>query len=204
MSGSLLNQSLIPYLIPRILLDKRDDLIALRSQPTPSAAAAVQQARPHSSTPPHELDTRIRSLTQSLVHKQTALEAATADRNALRIQLETVERQFRDALQSNAAQSQAPRRHASFASASTRISVNDTDDAKSTTSTRLPLPLWPETPFDTRVSRRMKRAYSSLDAVGVHVGDLLRRYPLLRMLVIFYVVLLHLWVMVVLCTSAPN
>lgn len=79
------------------------------------------------------------------------------------------------------------------------INMNDTDDAKS----QLPN-FMQENPFDTRVARRMKRAYSSLDAAGVRMGILLRRYPLMRTLVIIYVTFLHLWVMFVLCSSTPT
>lgn len=61
-----------------------------------------------------------------------------------------------------------------------------------------------ETPFDNKVARRVKRAYSSLDSLGVRLGVFLRRYPLIRILVIFYVGILHLWVLIVLLSSTPN
>lgn len=61
--------------------------------------------------------------------------------------------------------------------------VNDTDDAKA----QVPNFLL-ETPFDTGVARRVKRAYSSLDAVSVRTGVFLRRYPLARILVLVYMV----------------
>lgn len=60
-----------------------------------------------------------------------------------------------------------------------------------------------ENPFDSRVSRRVKRAYSSLDSIGVRLGVFMRRYPLVRILVIVYVAVLHLWVMFVLLSSTP-
>ena len=62
-------------------------------------------------------------------------------------------------------------------------SVNDTDDAKSQVPTFLI-----ETPFDTGVTRRVKRAYSSLDAISIRTGVFLRRYPLARILVLIYMV----------------
>lgn len=61
--------------------------------------------------------------------------------------------------------------------------INDTDDAKAQVPTFLM-----ETPFDTSVTRRVKRAYSSLDAISVRTGVFLRRYPLARILVLFYMV----------------
>lgn len=141
-----------------------------------------------SSNSSRDLEKRLQSLTQSLVQKQTSLESVTADRNALRFQLEKIEQEHRQTI-SQLRQQQRP----------IDINPNDTDDAKA----RLPV-FMQATPFDTNVSRRVKQVYSSLDSVGVRMGVFLRRYPLIRILTVFYVVLLHLWVMVVLCTSAPN
>lgn len=133
-------------------------------------------------------DDRIYSLTQSLVQKQNTLETITADRNAIRLQLEKLEYQHRETMQLLRKQ-HLPQ----------IINMNDTDDAKS----QLPN-FMQENPFDTHVARRVKRAYSSLDAAGVRMGVLLRRYPLIRTLVIVYVTILHLWVMFVLLSSTPN
>lgn len=45
-----------------------------------------------------------------------------------------------------------------------------------------------ENAFDTSVARRVKRAYTSLDAFGLRTGMYLRRYPLLRTILFLYVV----------------
>lgn len=141
-----------------------------------------------SSTTVNSTDDRVYSLTQSLVQKQNALESLTAERNAIRLQLEKLEMQHRETMQL-LRQQRLPQ----------IINVNDTDDAKSL------LPnFMQENPFDTRVARRMKRAYSSLDAAGVRLGVFLRRYPVVRTMVIVYVAILHLWVMFVLLSSTPN
>lgn len=65
--------------------------------------------------------------------------------------------------------------------------MNDTDDAKAQVPTFLM-----ETPFDTSVTRRVKRAYSSLDAISIRTGVFLRRYPLARILVLIYMVSTHI------------
>lgn len=132
-------------------------------------------------------DDRIYSLTQSLVQKQNSLETITAERNATRIQLEKLENQHRETMQLL--------RHQRIPQI---INVNDTDDAKSQVPNFMR-----ENPFDTRVARRMKRAYSTLDAAGVRLGVFLRRYPLVRTMTIVYVAVLHLWVMFVLLSSTP-
>lgn len=113
----------------------------------------------------------------------------TAERNAIRIQLEKLENQHRETIQMLRHQNRLPQ----------IVNINDTDDAKS----RVPN-FMQENPFDTRVARRMKRAYSSLDSAGIRLGVFMRRYPLIRTLVIVYVAVLHLWVMFVLLSSTPN
>lgn len=133
-------------------------------------------------------DDRIHALTQSLVQKQNSLENMTAERNAMRIQLEKLEHQHQETIRLLRQQRTAQ-----------IINMNDTDDAKSL------LPnFMRENPFDTRVARRMKRAYSSVDKAGVRLGVFLRRYPLIRILFIAYVAFLHFWVMFVLLSSTPN
>jgi hypothetical protein len=45
-----------------------------------------------------------------------------------------------------------------------------------------------ETPFDTRVTKSVKRAYSAVDKLSMRIGDTLRRYPAARIFVIAYMV----------------
>lgn len=135
-------------------------------------------------------DDRINSLTQSLVQKQNALESLTAERNAIRIQLEKLELLQRSRVSNVQQEHHRPARI---------INVNDTDDDKS----QLPNFMM-ENPFDTRVARRVKRAYSSLDGVGIRLGIFMRRYPLMRVFIIIYIAILHLWVMLVLLSSTPT
>ncbi|KAL0118860.1 hypothetical protein PUN28_009472 [Cardiocondyla obscurior] len=134
----------------------------------------------------NEMDSRIATLTQTLVLKQQALECLTTERNALRLQLEKIEHEYRNAAGSL-------RRNISY------NNINDTDDAKAQVPTFLM-----ETPFDTSVTRRVKRAYSSLDAISIRTGVFLRRYPLARILVLTYMALLQLWVLIVLLSQSPE
>ncbi|XP_029178030.1 golgin-84 isoform X1 [Nylanderia fulva] len=136
--------------------------------------------------PNNEMDSRITSLTQTLVIKQQALECLTTERNALRLQLEKIEHEYRNAAGNL-------RRNISY------NNMNDTDDAKAQVPTFLM-----ETPFDTSVTRRVKRAYSSLDAISIRTGVFLRRYPLARILVLIYMGLLQLWVLIVLLSQSPE
>ncbi|KAK7865036.1 hypothetical protein R5R35_000051 [Gryllus longicercus] len=131
----------------------------------------TQLAQRPTSPTDDELESRLHTLTQTLVHKQNTLETVTTEKNALRLQLEKMERKNEEMM------TLLQQRQAGV------INVNDTDDG---------------------MTRRVKRAYSSLDAVSIRTGVFLRRYPLARILVLCYMVLLHLWVMLVLFTYTPQ
>lgn len=171
-----------------------------------------------------DLELRLNSLTQSLVQKQTTLESTTAERNALRLQLEKLDVSKANHFflkTSNSTTSQTQYRSTVTQIRQQRVpylSLNETDDGelhsvwspqKTMTNTsnfpaKSQVPnFMVENPFDSRVSRRVKRAYSSLDSIGVRLGVFMRRYPLVRILVIVYVAVLHLWVMFVLLSSTP-
>ncbi|KAK0096657.1 hypothetical protein PV326_004797 [Microctonus aethiopoides] len=135
------------------------------------------------STPSSAVESRLSTLTQTLVTKQNELEHLTTEKNALRLQLEKIEHEYRKLL----GNSRKP------------YNVNDTDDVKAQMPTFLI-----ETPFDTGVTRRVKRAYSSLDAISVRIGRFLRSYPLARIFVIFYIGLLQFWVLIVLLFQSPD
>ncbi|XP_017876864.1 golgin-84 isoform X2 [Ceratina calcarata] len=166
----------------------KDELIRQRNsytsqlQKCESEIAKLRMQLSAISTPSSEIESRLASLTQTLVSKQQAVENLTTERNALRLQLEKIEHEFRNS-----------RRTILY------NSMNDTDDAKAQVPTFLI-----ETPFDTGVTRRVKRAYSSLDAISIRTGVFLRRYPLARILVLIYMALLQFWVLIVLLSQSPD
>lgn len=170
----------------------KDELINQRNQfslQLQKQKSEISRLKLHLSTsamPNSEMDSRIASLTQTLVIKQQALECLTTERNALRLQLEKIEHEYRNAAGNL-------RRNISY------NNINDTDDAKAQVPT-----FFMETPFDTSVTRRVKRAYSSLDAISIRTGVFLRRYPLARILVLIYMGLLQFWVLVVLLSQSPE
>nr|XP_012147678.1 PREDICTED: golgin-84 [Megachile rotundata] len=166
----------------------KDELIRQRNsytsqlQKNNSEISRLRMQLSASSTPSSEVESRLASLTKTLVSKQQALESLTTERNALRLQLEKIEHELRNS-----------RRNILY------NNLNDTDDAKAQVPTFLM-----ETPFDTGVTRRVKRAYSSLDAISIRTGVFLRRYPLARILVLIYMALLQFWVLVVLLSQSPE
>ncbi|CAO1394160.1 unnamed protein product [Diamesa hyperborea] len=136
-----------------------------------------------------DIENRLQSMTQSLIMKQDSLETVTAERNSMKLHLEKLSHQHEELL----LQTRRQRPHI------INLSSNDTDDVKS----QVP-GFMKENPFDTRISRKVKRAYSSLDSVGVRLGVFLRRYPLARIIAICYVALLHFFVILVLFSSTPS
>ncbi|XP_017046989.1 golgin-84 [Drosophila ficusphila] len=139
----------------------------------------------------NDYETRLKALTQSLVERQTLLERVTSERNALRLQHEKAQTQLQQNMHMVQIESQrgSSRNHL----------LNSTDDVKA----QFPMLMHPS-PFDNRVARRFKRALRQADSMGIRVGTFLRRYPMMRVSVIVYVALLHLWVMFVLLSTTPN
>jgi len=119
-------------------------------------------------------------LKKAVASKQAELTQALAEKKSLAIRIENLETKLKK--ETNIV-----------------INVNDTDDAKA----KVPHFML-ENAFDTSVARRVKRAYTSLDSFGLRTGMYLRRYPLLRTILFVYVVILHLWVMLILFSYTPE
>ena len=71
-------------------------------------------------------------------------------------------------------------------------------------SLRYRIPLLRETPYDPDIAKKVKRAANELDKLGIRLGIFLKRYPAVRLGVIFYAILLHLWTLIVLFTYTPE
>ncbi|KAB0801227.1 hypothetical protein PPYR_05581 [Photinus pyralis] len=132
-----------------------------------------------------EVEERIQSLTQTLMSKQSSLETVMSERNALRLQLQKLENEYQRS------QSQRTVVRSSH--------LTDADEGKT------PVPQFFQlSPFDIGVTRKVKRAYSTLDAISIRVGVFLRRYPIARLFVFCYIVMLHIWVLFILFTYIPS
>ncbi|XP_046561935.1 golgin subfamily A member 5-like isoform X1 [Haliotis rubra] len=142
-----------------------------------------------SSSSEGELESRVRALTDSLIQKQTMLEALSTEKNSLVLQLERMEQQYRDIQEC-------------VRSTPAVVNANDDEEGKIVRQ-RLP-GFMREGPADHEMTKRMKRAANVIDKFSVRLGIFLRRYPIARVFVIVYMVLLHLWVMIVLLTYQPE
>uniref|UniRef100_A0A1I8I8Q6 Golgin-84 n=1 Tax=Macrostomum lignano TaxID=282301 RepID=A0A1I8I8Q6_9PLAT len=132
-----------------------------------------------------ELEARIRSLTESLIQKQTALESSNAEKASLRLMVEQLESRLSERTHhaTSLAQESGLSSRSSQAPQSDYIRIHMQDP-----------------PY----ARHMKRAVNTLDKAGVKLGVFLRRYPMARMLFLAYIGLLHLWVLLVLLTYQPE
>jgi chromosome segregation ATPase len=158
--------------------DRENEISRLRSQLTTKTVNASSQ---------EELENRLHSLTESLIQKQTMLEALSMEKSSLLLQLEKTEKKYREAEAS------------ALRASSATVNMMDNDEVRQ----RLPS-FMNESPFDGRVTRRVKMAANVIDKFSVRLGVFLRRYPIARVFIIIYMGLLHLWVMIVLLTYQPE
>ncbi|CAF0827838.1 unnamed protein product [Rotaria sp. Silwood1] len=159
-----------------------------------------------------ELEKRLQTLTESLIHKQTIIETLQTDKSSLTMQLERLEKRLDDyekisSLTTNNSLQQTSKRLQTATSSST-ISIdmdnNGIYDNEHDDTLRSRIPLLRETPYDPDIAKKVKRAANELDRLGIRLGVFLKRYPAVRLGVIFYAILLHLWTLIVLFTYTPE
>ncbi|KAM3871439.1 golgin subfamily A member 5 [Diretmus argenteus] len=158
--------------------DREDEIQKLRNQLTNKALSSSSQM---------ELESRLHQLTETLIQKQTMLEALGTEKSSLVFQLERLEQQLKSA---QGGQSGGPAINMGNLEAqgarqrNTPILFNDQDSPG--------------------MYGKVRKAASTIDRFSIRLGIFLRRYPAARVFVILYIALLHLWVMVVLLTYTPE
>ncbi|KAL4572262.1 hypothetical protein LXL04_019032 [Taraxacum kok-saghyz] len=150
-------------------------------QKTRVEMAAMKRDAEHYSRQEHmELEKRYRELTDLLYYKQTQLEAMTSEKAAAEFQLEKEMKRIREA-QVEIEKTRFPRRASS--------TWNEDTDIKALE----PLP------FHHRhlvgASIQLQKAAKIIDTGAVRAMRFLWRYPLARLLLIFYMVFVHLFMM---------
>ncbi|XP_054714265.1 golgin subfamily A member 5-like [Uloborus diversus] len=158
------------------LQDREIEIEKLRRQLTAKSLSTVSQ---------DELESRLHALTENLIQKQTVVEALSTEKNSLVLQLERMEQQLREA------QNYGFHQH-------TYVGMNNNESDRKAKAVFL------ENPFDSALTRRVKRVYGSIDSLSIRLGVFFRRYPISRVFVFVYMLLLHFWVMVVLLTYEPE
>lgn len=150
-----------------------------------------------------DMATRVRSLTENLIAKQTLVETLQTEKQTLRMQYERLNDRFSE-LQRFANTHANGKAHSNVQmfdeqSSSGSVATLDYDDV---VRRRLPLPAFVRESLsrDSNLTRNMRKAFTSLDVFSIRLGLFLRRYPIARFFLLCYVLVLHLWVFVVLTT----
>ncbi|KAM7509579.1 hypothetical protein LguiA_020032 [Lonicera macranthoides] len=143
--------------------------------------AAMKRDAEHYSRQEHmELEKRYRELTDLLYYKQTQLEAMASEKAAAEFQLEKETKRIQEA-QVEVEKSRASRRGSS--------SWEEDTDMK----TLEPLPLHHR--HMAVASIQLQKAAKLLDSAAVRATRFLWRYPIARVLLLFYLVFVHLFLM---------
>jgi DNA repair exonuclease SbcCD ATPase subunit len=173
----------------RQLTEREGDMERLRSQLTAKTINHVND---------EELEKRLQTLTESLIHKQTIIETLQTDKSSLTMQLERLEKRLDDyeTITTNNSLQQSFK-----TSAPTSISIDDHEQYENL---RYRMPLLRETPYDVDLTKKVKRAANQLDQLGIRLTLFLRRYPAVRLAVLFYAIVLHLWTFIVIFTYTPE
>lgn len=157
--------------------DREDEIQKLRNQLTNKTLSSSQT----------ELENRLHQLTETLIQKQTMLEALGTEKSSLVFQLERLEQQLKSA---QSGQSGGPTINMSGLEGpgarqrSTPVLFSDQDSPG--------------------VYGQVRKAASTIDRFSIRLGIFLRRYPAARVFIILYMAALHLWVMIVLLTYSPE
>ncbi|XP_048830960.1 golgin subfamily A member 5 isoform X1 [Brienomyrus brachyistius] len=159
--------------------DREEEIQKLRNQLTNKTLSTSSQA---------ELESRLHQLTETLIQKQTMLEALGTEKSSLVFQLERLEEQMKSI---QGSQANGP-------------CINMDKPGTGARARNVPVLFSdPEGPSAGMYSK-VRRAASTIDKFSIRLGIFLRRYPMARVFVILYMALLHLWVMIVLLTYTPE
>ncbi|XP_069049463.1 golgin subfamily A member 5 [Lepisosteus oculatus] len=161
--------------------DREEEIQKLRNQLTNKTLSNSSQA---------ELENRLHQLTETLIQKQTMLEALGTEKSSLVFQLERMEQQLKS-LQGSALNGPA-------------ISMAAMEGTEGARLRNVPI-LFSDTESPAAgMYGKVRKAASTIDKFSIRLGIFLRRYPVARVFIIIYMALLHLWVMIVLLTYTPE
>ncbi|KAK2853178.1 hypothetical protein Q7C36_008379 [Tachysurus vachellii] len=160
--------------------DREDEIQKLRNQITNKALSSSSQT---------ELEGRLHQLTETLIQKQTMLEALGTEKSSLVFQLERLEQQLK-----SVQRGQSGGAHINMA----------TMEGAGARQRNTPLLFGDQDGTESGVYGKVRKAASTIDRFSIRLGIFLRRYPMARVFVIVYMALLHLWVMIVLLTYTPE
>ncbi|XP_028677135.1 golgin subfamily A member 5 isoform X1 [Erpetoichthys calabaricus] len=161
--------------------DREEEIQKLRNQLTNKTLSSSSQL---------ELENRLHQLTETLIQKQTMLEALSTEKNSLVFQLERLEQQLKNM---QGATGSGP-----------TINMTGIESTEGARMRNVPV-LFGETESQAAgMYGKVRKAASTIDKFSIRLGIFLRRYPMARVFVIIYMAILHFWVMIVLLTYTPE
>lgn len=160
--------------------DREDEIQKLRNQLTNKTLSSSHT----------ELENRLHQLTETLIQKQTMLEALSTEKNSLVFQLERLEQQLKSGQGSNVN--------------GTAINVPVLENNEGARLRSVPVLFGEMDGSAAGMYGKVRKAANTIDRFSIRLGIFLRRYPIARVFVIIYMALLHIWVMIVLLTYTPE
>jgi len=126
----------------------------------------------------------LRTLTDTVIEKQTTIETLSSDKSALSLELErTRMRSVIKITKLSRISAHFFKNHAQIPSSVVRKRGHVEIDAESLI-----------TDSTNDAVGKLKRAVGALDKLSIRIGVLLKRYPTVRLLVLVYMIMLHVWV----------
>ncbi|XP_061651631.1 golgin subfamily A member 5 [Phyllopteryx taeniolatus] len=159
--------------------DREDEIQKLRNQLTNKTLSSSSQT---------ELENRLHQLTETLIQKQTMLEALGTEKSSLVFQLERLEQQLKN----------------TQGGPSTGGPAINMSGVEGPGARQRNIPVLFNNEESPGMYGKVQKAASTIDRFSIRLGIFLRRYPMARVFVILYMAVLHLWVMIVLLTYSPE
>jgi len=151
------------------LAERETEIERLRSQLTTKSLG---------STTEKELENRLHLLTENLIQKQTLIEALQSEKHSIFLQLERSEKRLDDYEKIFASK-------ANSGSVSIRMGHGGDEEMLLPNSKE---PIFRESPYDHEVTKKVKRAATEIDKFSIRLGVFLKKYPIARIFVLFYMV----------------
>lgn len=147
-----------------------------------------------------ELEDRVHSLTSTVLEKQNQIETLLATKHSMSLQLEKAQEKLNEAQIENDQITRATsgsallrNRGGPYNSGAVPVLIEDDElrtDKYSTGSEKL--------------TKKAKQTLRTIDIFSIRIGVFLRKYPIARVFIIFYGLLLHIWVLVILLVDEPE
>ncbi len=130
------------------------------------------------STTEKELENRLHLLTENLIQKQTLIEALQSEKHSIFLQLERSEKRLEDYERIVASKGNG-------GSVSIRMGHGGDEEMLLQNSKD---PIFRESPYDHEMTKKVKRSATEIDKFSIRLGVFLKKYPIARIFVLFYMV----------------